>query len=47
MPTRVWPSRMLSILMSTLATHYWQFVVLWGFVVGIGSGMAAAVLVRL
>jgi len=30
--------------LSTLATHYWQFVVLWGFVVGIGSGMAAAVL---
>lgn len=30
--------------LSTLATHYWQFVVLWGFVVGIGSGLAAAVL---
>lgn len=30
--------------LSTVATHYWQFVVLWGFVVGIGSGMAAAVL---
>lgn len=29
---------------STLATHYWQFVVLWGFVVGAGSGMAATVL---
>ena len=26
------------------ATHYWQFVVLWGFVVGAGSGMAATVL---
>ncbi len=30
--------------LSTLATAYWQFVVLWGFVVGAGSGMAAAVL---
>jgi sugar phosphate permease len=30
--------------LSTLATHYWQFVVLWGFVVGFGSGMAATVL---
>ncbi len=30
--------------LSTLATHYWQFVVLWGFVVGAGSGMAATVL---
>ncbi len=30
--------------LSTIATTYWQFVVLWGFVVGIGSGMAAAVL---
>ena len=30
--------------LSTLATHYWQFVVLWGFVVGIGSGLAATVL---
>ncbi len=29
---------------STLATQYWHFVVLWGFVVGIGSGMAASVL---
>ena len=29
---------------STLATAYWQFVVLWGVVVGIGSGMAATVL---
>lgn len=30
--------------LSTWATHYWQFVVLWGFVVGAGSGMAATVL---
>lgn len=30
--------------LSTLATRYWQFVVLWGFVVGAGSGMAATVL---
>ena len=30
--------------LSTLATAYWQFVVLWGFVVGAGSGMAATVL---
>ncbi|SDR95373.1 MFS transporter [Opitutus sp. GAS368] len=30
--------------LSTVATHYWQFVILWGVVVGIGSGMAAAVL---
>jgi sugar phosphate permease len=30
--------------LSTIATHYWQFVVLWGFVVGAGSGMAATVL---
>jgi sugar phosphate permease len=30
--------------LSTAATHYWQFVVLWGFVVGAGSGMAATVL---
>ena len=30
--------------LSTLATHYWQFVVLWGFVVGAGSGLAATVL---
>lgn len=29
---------------STFATHYWQFVLLWGFVVGAGSGMAATVL---
>jgi len=26
------------------AAHYWQFVVLWGVVVGAGSGMAATVL---
>jgi predicted MFS family arabinose efflux permease len=30
--------------LSTLATHYWQFVVLWGVVVGFGSGLAATVL---
>src|SRR3954469_25600448 len=30
--------------LSTQATHYWQFVILWGFVVGAGSGMAATVL---
>ncbi|HET7534884.1 MAG TPA: MFS transporter, partial [Candidatus Didemnitutus sp.] len=30
--------------LSTVATSYWQFVVLWGFVVGAGSGMAATVL---
>jgi predicted MFS family arabinose efflux permease len=30
--------------LSTLATQYWQFVVLWGVVVGLGSGMAATVL---
>ena len=30
--------------LSTLATAYWQFVVLWGFVVGAGSGLAATVL---
>src|SRR5262249_14738748 len=30
--------------LSTIATHYWQFVVLWGVVVGLGSGMAATVL---
>ena len=30
--------------LSTLATHYWQFVILWGVVVGLGSGMAATVL---
>jgi predicted MFS family arabinose efflux permease len=29
---------------STFATHYWQFVVLWGVVVGLGSGLAATVL---
>jgi predicted MFS family arabinose efflux permease len=29
---------------ATFATVYWQFVVLWGFVVGIGSGLAASVL---
>ncbi len=30
--------------LSTFATRYWQFVVLWGFVVGAGSGLAATVL---
>jgi len=30
--------------LSTRATHYWQFVLLWGFVVGAGSGLAATVL---
>jgi sugar phosphate permease len=30
--------------LSTFATQYWQFVVLWGFVVGAGSGLAATVL---
>jgi predicted MFS family arabinose efflux permease len=30
--------------LSTIATQYWHFVVLWGFVVGIGSGLAATVL---
>lgn len=30
--------------LSTMATQYWQFVVLWGVVVGVGSGMAATVL---
>lgn len=30
--------------LSTWATAYWQFVILWGFVVGAGSGMAATVL---
>ena len=30
--------------LSMLATSYWQFVVLWGFVVGVGSGLAATVL---
>jgi MFS family permease len=29
--------------LSTVATRYWQFVVLWGFVVGAGSGLAATV----
>lgn len=29
---------------STVATQYWQFVVLWGFVVGAGSGLTATVL---
>jgi len=30
--------------LSTLATSYWQFVLLWGVVVGLGSGTAATVL---
>jgi predicted MFS family arabinose efflux permease len=30
--------------LSTLATHYWQFLLLWGVIVGLGSGMAASVL---
>jgi predicted MFS family arabinose efflux permease len=30
--------------LSTLATHYWQFMLLWGVVVGTGSGLAATVL---
>ncbi|HEY0947060.1 MAG TPA: MFS transporter [Opitutaceae bacterium] len=30
--------------LSMIATHYWQFVALWGVVVGVGSGMAATVL---
>ncbi|MCX6955233.1 MAG: MFS transporter [Verrucomicrobia bacterium] len=30
--------------LSMLATAYWHFVLLWGFVVGAGSGMAATVL---
>jgi sugar phosphate permease len=30
--------------LSTRATHYWQLVLLWGVVVGAGSGMAATVL---
>ena len=30
--------------LSVLATHYWLFVVLWGVVVGTGSGLAATVL---
>lgn len=29
---------------SVYATQYWQFVLLWGIVVGIGSGLAATVL---
>ena len=29
---------------STVATKYWHFVLLWGVVVGIGSGLAATVL---
>src|SRR6478736_1917128 len=29
---------------STMATQYWQFLLLWGFVVGAGSGLAATVL---
>src|SRR6478735_4127000 len=29
---------------STFATQYWQFLLLWGFVVGAGSGLAATVL---
>src|SRR3954469_12659745 len=29
---------------SVYATHYWEFVLLWGFVVGVGSGLAATVL---
>ncbi|HUR58687.1 MAG TPA: MFS transporter [Opitutaceae bacterium] len=29
---------------STFATRYWQFVLLWGVVVGAGSGLAATVL---
>ena len=29
---------------STIATKYWQFVLLWGVVVGVGSGLAATVL---
>ncbi len=29
---------------STVATRYWHFVVLWGIVVGLGSGLAATVL---
>ncbi len=29
---------------STVATQYWQFLLLWGFVVGAGSGLAATVL---
>lgn len=30
--------------LTALATRYWHFVLLWGVVVGIGSGMAATVL---
>jgi predicted MFS family arabinose efflux permease len=30
--------------LSTFATRYWQFVLLWGVIVGLGSGMAATVL---
>jgi predicted MFS family arabinose efflux permease len=30
--------------LSTMARSYWQFVLLWGVVVGVGSGMAATVL---
>jgi sugar phosphate permease len=30
--------------LSIFATAYWQFVLLWGVVVGVGSGMAATVL---
>jgi len=30
--------------LSVRATHYWQFMLLWGVVVGTGSGMAATVL---
>src|SRR4051812_26632548 len=30
--------------LSTVATRYWHFVLLWGVVVGLGSGMAATVL---
>jgi sugar phosphate permease len=29
---------------STFATQYWHFILLWGFVVGLGSGTAATVL---
>ncbi len=30
--------------LSIYATHYWQFLLLWGVMVGLGSGMAATVL---
>src|SRR6185312_14025148 len=30
--------------LSTIATQFWHFVILWGLVVGVGSGMAATVL---